>query len=42
MIISVIPNGDSPIALQNLASHVLPTPIHPFNNPLAIAAYNPL
>ena len=42
MIISVIPNDVSPIALQNLASHVLPTPIHLFNKPLTIAAYNPL
>ena len=42
MKISIIPNGVSPVASQNLASPVLPIPIHSFNIPLAITAYTPL
>ena len=41
MKISIIPNGVSPVASQNLASPEQPIPIHSFNNLLAITAYTP-
>ncbi len=34
-------NGASPVETQNLASHVLPIPIHSCNKPLSITTYTP-